>query len=131
MLKLDDDVRGRMARLRSGREYEDLVDIGAKLCEESERSLLKMNRAAGDTTEAIVSMQEQCRAGRSFLERLLAEIELQARAVAEEQKIGKQEAGGKEPGTQAMETNEQILGLDQIVEAAEMLGFDPSEVAQI
>ena len=47
MLKLTDEARGRLLGLRRGPGYEDLVDLMARMCEESERNLFKMDQANG------------------------------------------------------------------------------------
>ena len=48
MLPLANEARGRLLALRRGPGYEDLVDILAKLCEESERNLLQLDRSLAE-----------------------------------------------------------------------------------
>lgn len=119
MLKLPDEVRGRLLGFRRGMAYQDLLDIGAQLCQKAELSLFELDRAHGATSEQILSGQEQCRAQRIFLQNLLAEIELQCNALIAEQTA------------KAPPTNEAVLGMDAEREAADMLGLIPSEESQI
>ncbi len=85
MLKLADEARGRLLGLRRGPGYEDLVDLLARLCEESERNLLKLDLANGATREQVSMAQNQCRAQRLYMENALAEIEKQVNALVETQ----------------------------------------------
>lgn len=85
MLKLSDESRGRILALRRGPGYDDLLDIGEKLCQIAETELLQMDRSKGATAEGILSKQDQCRGFRLFYELLQMEIEMQTKALVEGQ----------------------------------------------
>jgi hypothetical protein len=86
MLKLSGEQRGRLCGLRRSPGWEDLLDIGEKLCQLEETELLKMDRAAGATLEQIGSKQDQCRGFRLLFEKLQIEMNVQEAALLEEQK---------------------------------------------
>jgi len=45
VLKISDEARGRLLALRRGPGWEELLDIGEKLCQLEETELLKMDRS--------------------------------------------------------------------------------------
>jgi len=110
VLKISDEARGRLLALRRGPGWEELLDIGEKLCQLEETELLKMDRSKGTTAEQILSKQDQCRGFRLFFETLQIEI-----AQQEQRLIELQEGGRQEPG---------VIGLHEPV-------FDRSDVQEI
>ncbi|HEV1286531.1 MAG TPA: hypothetical protein VNU44_14515 [Bryobacteraceae bacterium] len=100
--------------------YQDFLDIGEQLCQLSETELLKMNRAAGATTEQILSAQEQCRAQRVFFERWQMEMQQQVKTFVDEQ-----EARGKPQPPPVAPEPAMSLG-----DAAEILGLIPESTGE-
>lgn len=117
MLKLTDEARGRLLGLRRGPGYEDLVDLMARMCEESERNLFKMDQANGADARGILAAQNQCRAQRLFMQNVLVEIEQQANRLVEEQA-----ASGAPPKPAQGGAIEPALDVQS---AAEILGLIP------
>lgn len=126
MLKLSDEARGRLLGLQRGMGYQDLLDIGEKLCQMEETELLKMDRSKGVTAEAILSKQDQCRGFRLFFETLQMEVDRQVNALIEGQEGPRQ--GSREAGKQGNGQGQASIDAE---EAADMLGLIPERESQI
>lgn len=117
MLKLTDESRGRILALRRGPGYDDLLDIGEKLCQIAETELLQMDRSKGATAEGILSKQDQCRGFRLFYELLQMEIEMQTKALVEGQVA---RAGGNGGAAISVDDAADILGLAASAEQGDL-----------
>jgi hypothetical protein len=118
VLKLTDEQRGRLLGLRRGPGFDDLVDLLARLCEESERNLFRLDQANGAKPEQICAAQNQCRAQRLYMESALGEIELQVNALVE----GQAAKGAPPVAVQTPGAMEPVLDLQ---DAADVLGLMP------